>query len=495
MEEIQVIPLSESFIQIKCSKSIMMELWEYFSFRPDNYKFDPRFKNRIWDGYIRLLELKSGKLLRGLLPHVIDFAGKQGYSIDIGDLDLTEDFPVAHAEKFIKLLNLPEKYDVFDHQKETLIHCIRHKRATILSPTSSGKSLSIYMIVRQLLDYKCKKGLIVVPTTSLVSQLSNDMEDYGWDIDTNIHQIWSGKEKTSDKSLTISTWQSLYKMPKEFFDQFDFVIVDEVHLAEANSLKHIVSNCNNAYYRFGLTGTLKGTKTNQTVIEGLFGPVLQVITTKELMDKGLVSELKIKVIILKHANSACKMLSEDKSYETEIKYVIGNGERNDFIKNLTISLSGVTLLLFQYVDSHGKILEEKIKSSKMLGDRKVYFIDGDVDPEIREDWRQEIIKSNNAIIIASYGTYSTGINIPNMRHVIFGSPSKSRIRNLQSIGRGIRLSDGKSYATLYDIADDLSHGKRINHGLNHLKQRLEIYNGEKFTYKLYKVRLKDGRPD
>lgn len=291
-------------------------------------------------------------------------------------------------------------------------------------------------------------------------------------------------------NLIISTWQSLYKLPKEYFEQFDFIIGDEAHLFKAQSLTTIMSSCTNARYRIGLTGTLDGTKTHKLVLEGLFGPVEQVTTTRKLIDSGKVADFEIKCLVLKHDDAICKEM-KGKEYKDEIAYLVLNESRNKFIKNLALSLGTNTLILYQYVDKHGKILYDLIAGAKNIKDRKVFFIHGGVDAEMREEVRRITEEEKDAIIVASYGTFSTGINIKNLHNIIFASPSKSRVRNLQSIGRGLRQSEGKDKATLYDIADDLRVGKHMNFTLRHFVERVKIYNDEKFDYKLYKIGLKN----
>jgi len=374
------------------------------------------------------------------------------------------------------------------------IHVMRNKRALLLSPTASGKSLIIYLIIRQMIDYKKFKGLIIVPTTSLVEQLFTDFKDYssenGFDVDSNVHRIYQGKDKQTDKNLTISTWQSLYKLPKEYFHQFDYIIGDEAHQFKAQSLTSIMTSCTNTKYRIGLTGTLDGTQTHKIVLEGLFGPVQKLITTKELIDKKQLADFSIKCLVLKHNEMQCKQL-KDKTYQDEIDYIVSCESRNKFIKNLALSLGKNTLILFQYVDKHGKILYDIITKSKNVNNRKIFFVYGKTETEDRENIRKIMESENDAIIIASYGTFSTGINIRNLHNIIFASPSKSRVRNLQSIGRGLRTSESKEKATLYDIADDLRVGKHMNYTLKHFVERVRIYDEENFTYKLYKIGLKN----
>ena len=371
-----------------------------------------------------------------------------------------------------------------DYQLDAFVHAVRERRALLLSPTASGKSFIIYLLVR----YYAKRTLILVPTTSLVSQLASDFADYGFKSDALVHRVYAGQDKGSTKPITISTWQSIYKLPKEFFSQFDVVIGDEAHLFKAKSLTSILDKLSECRYRFGFTGTLDGTQTHRLVLEGLFGPVRKVISTKELIDKKHLADFNIKSIVLKYPEEVCKMIARSGNYQSEIDYIVKCEKRNKFIKNLTLSLEGNTLLLFQFVEKHGKILYDEITAE--AGDRKVFFVHGGVDGDNREEIRRIVENEPDAIIVASFGTFSTGVNIKNLHNIIFASPSKSRVRNLQSIGRGLRKSDTKDAATLYDIADDLTYKSKKNFSLIHFMERVKIYNEEKFKYKIYKVELK-----
>jgi superfamily II DNA or RNA helicase len=331
-----------------------------------------------------------------------------------------------------------------------------------------------------------RQTLIIVPTTTLVHQMYSDFEEYGFNSEKYCHKIFSGKDKNTDKPVVITTWQSIYKLRKDWFKKFDVVIGDEAHLFKAKSLTSILEKMEDTEYRFGFTGTLDGTQTHKLVLEGLFGPAQKVISTKELMDSGTLADFKIKILALKYHDEIRKIVSK-MDYQAEMDFLVSHEGRNKFIKNLALSLNGNTLLLFQYVDKHGRILEEMIKEE--AGDRKVFFIHGGVKGEERDDIRGIVEKENNAIIVASYGTFSTGVNIKNLHSIIFASPSKSKIRNLQSIGRGLRKSDTKDSATLYDIADDLSWKSTSNFTLKHLMERVKIYDEEKFDYKLYSIGL------
>lgn len=479
---------NEAFIQFECDRGLAQELSDYFCFFVPGYQFTPAFKSRMWDGKIRLADLRTFTIYHGLVPYIEAFCKERDYTLEIdSDINATENFSVVEAKSFIDTLNIP--YEVRDYQLKSFIQAVRNKRLLLLSPTASGKSLILYLIVRYLQETGYKKGLLIVPTTSLVEQMFSDFKSYGYDSDKYCHRQYSGKDKHTNCFLTITTWQSIYKNDKEYFEQFDFVLGDEAHQFKAKSLTTILSGCVNAKYRIGTTGTLDGTQTHKLVLEGLFGPVYRATSTSELIEKGQLADFKIKCLILKYPDSICKQ-ARDWDYNTEIDYIVQNEVRNLFIKNLTLSLDGNTLILFQFVEKHGKELYSIIKEK--AGNRHVFFVFGGTDVEIRESVRAITEKERNAIIVASYGTFSTGVNIRNLHNIIFASPSKSRVRNLQSIGRGLRIGENKTEAVLFDIVDDFRIGKFANYTLKHFIERVKIYDEEKFNYKFYNIELKDA---
>jgi superfamily II DNA or RNA helicase len=479
---------NESFIQFECDKGIAQELSDYFTFFVPGYQFVPAYKSRMWDGRIRLADLRTFTIYHGLVPYIEKFCQERDYKLSIDtDINATENFSVVEAKQFIDTLNLP--HEIRDYQFKAFIQAVRNKRMLLLSPTASGKSLIIYTIVRWLQEADFKKGLLIVPTTSLVEQMYSDFVSYGYDSEEYCHRQYSGKEKHTNKFLTITTWQSIYKNDKDYFEQFDFVLGDEAHQFKAKSLTTILSGCSNAKYRVGTTGTLDGTQTHRLVLEGLFGPVYKATTTAELIEKGQLASFKIKCLILKYHEAICKQ-ARGWDYNTEKDFIVSYKPRNDFIKNLTLSLEGNTLVLFQLVEKHGKELYESIKAEAK--NRHVFFVFGGTDVEVRESVRSITEKEKDAIIVASYGTFSTGVNIRNLHNIIFASPSKSRIRNLQSIGRGLRIGDNKTEAVLFDIVDDFRIGKFANYSLKHFIERVKIYDEEKFKYKFYNIELKNG---
>ena len=481
METVSIEKINEVYNKIHCDPSVAYELNDYFTFDVPGAKFMPAVRNKFWDGKIRLFQVMTGYLYGGLNLYVEEFCKSRNYVLDyISDFSDSE-FSIKEAKEFIDKLGLPEKYTPRDYQLEAFVHAVRQRRSLLLSPTASGKSFIIYLIMR----YYSVRTLIIVPTTSLVSQLYSDFADYGFQSDIFCHRIFSGQDKQSNKPITISTWQSIYKLPKEYFQQFDLVIGDEAHLFKAKSLTSILSKLENTKYRFGFTGTLDGSQTHKLVLEGLFGAVRKVVTTAELIEQKHLADFSIKSIVLSYPDDVRQLVSK-MDYQTEIDYLVRNEARNKFIRNLTLSLEGNTLLLFQFVEKHGKVLYDALKAET---DRPVYFVAGSVDGEEREEIRKIVEEQPNAIIVASYGTFSTGVNIKNLHNVIFSSPSKSRIRNLQSIGRGLRRSETKTDSTLYDIADDFTWKTKKNFTLLHFMERIKTYNEEKFPYKIYKVSI------
>lgn len=492
MVDIRITQPDSVMLKVECDRSLARELNGYFTFTVPNFQYTPAFKKRLWDGKIRLFNLYTQTIYAGLADLVIKFAKDRGYT---WEQTLTEYNTPTQEEikQFVDGLTITaggKQVRPYDYQVEAVQHALNRSRALLVSPTGSGKSLMIYLLCRWILDrHSTGKILIVVPTTSLVAQMLADFRDYSkqdtWKADRNIHTVMSGKDKTSTKRIIISTWQSIYNQPKEYYDNFIGVFGDECHLFKAKSLNSIMSNAKQTVYRIGTTGTLDGTQTHKLVIEGLFGPTYHTTTTKKLIDQDLLSSISIDCLQLQYSPEDIQ-ITKKMQYVDEIRWVVGNTRRNQFIKNLCNKLTGNTLVLFNFVELQGKPLYKLIQDSS---DKPVYFIHGATEVDEREQIRKVMDKGTDATLIASYGTCSTGINIRNIHNIVFASPSKSIIRVLQSIGRGLRKSDTKEQMKLIDIADDLRYKKYINHGMNHLHARLKIYTNEGFPYKLISVQL------
>ncbi len=479
---------NDVYLRIGTEQHIHHELSEYFTFEVPEAQFLQRQRRyKRWDGKIRLYSPGTGELYVGLFNYLVEWLEKMGYDYSVVDNEnfgtpgeTDGDVSPQTIAGFVRSLGLPVK--IRDYQLKSVYSALLRYRRLILSPTGSGKSLIIYCLMRWYLKRNLEV-LIIVPTTSLVEQLYKDFQSYGFYCEGIVDQIYGGKEKYTEAPVIISTWQSIYKEDKSYFKRFDAVIGDEAHLYKAKSLTGILSKCFNAKHRVGLTGTLDGLQCNQLVLEGLFGPVERSVRTAELQKAEYLSELKINILVCKH-----NYIGFD-TYQDEINYIIGHRKRNKIITGLARDLSDNTLILFNYIEKHGDVLWEMLNSINK--NKKLFYIHGGVPTDEREEVRQICESSNDAIILASYGTFSTGINIKNLHNVIFASPTKSRVRNLQSIGRALRKHDSKGRATLYDFADDISNGRFRNFTLNHLTERIRQYQDEKFNYSITEINLGD----
>jgi superfamily II DNA or RNA helicase len=474
MSKVIVSKVNEVFMKVDCDDGLARDLYDFFSFTVPGAKFMPSVKNRYWDGKVRLFSLKTKRIYIGLLPYVDEFCRERGYEFD-GITDVIgekTDIKFDLKKYFMKEYNLP--FEPRDYQMEAVETTIKYGRQLLLSPTASGKSLIIYLLAR----WYNKKTVIIVPTTSLVEQMTKDFIDYGYT--EPVCKIYSGQE-VFDAPITVTTWQSFAKAPKEVLDSFDVVIGDEAHLFKATTLKGILEKMKTTAIRVGTTGTLDGSEVHRLQLEGLFGPVKKVITSAQLIEEGTIAKIDIDCIILKHQK--CHKMS----YQEEMDYLVSSQERNHFITNLVANLKGNTLVLFQYIEKHGQPLWEMF-NPRIQG--TLHYVHGETDVEDRESVREIVERSDDNVILASYGTFSTGINIKRIDNIVFASPSKSRIRNLQSIGRGLRKADGKDSMRLFDIADDL---QCDNYTLAHLKERINIYSEENFPYEIKQFNL-HGNP-
>ena len=492
---------NESIALVDCDAGIAHGLSEYFSFFVPGYKYMKLYKRKIWDGKIRLFNSTSRELPAGLYPFVDEFCKRNSYTLkvessDYGSLvDRSEQDPndVFTYIKDLKLQSRGKPIDIRDYQFDAVMKALNLNRCVLLSPTGSGKSLIIYCLAQIWLKYltnevnypEADKVLVVVPTTSLVEQMEKDFIDYGYNA-KGIHKIYSGKDKDRiDSDIVVSTWQSIYKLDPEWFEQFGMVIGDECHGFKSKSLTDIMNKCSQAKYRIGTTGTLDNAQVHHLVLQGLFGKIHRVTTTKALQDSNTLAKLDINIIVLKYDEEIRKSLGKA-NYQDEIDFIVRNEKRNNFIRNLALDTDGNTLVLFNYVDKHGKPLFDMINNKAEEG-RKIFYVSGEVATSDREAIREITESQKNAIIVASLGTFSTGINIRNLHNIIFASPSKSQIKVLQSIGRGLRKSENGQATKLFDLADDLHTKGRKNYALLHSEERVKIYNKEEFNYKIIEV--------
>lgn len=485
--DITLVKVNELYMRVLAEKSVLLELESFFSFYVEGYKYMEKWKSGIWDGKIRLFKLSTSMIYSSLRENILKFCQAQGYSCDVDpSLDPIKHLP--EVREFVKQLPEISILEPYPYQISAFVGAIVENKSLILSPTASGKSLIFYMIVQFLLQHLEDKILLVVPTVSLVEQGVKDMISY--DLTGNIedmcHKIHSGKSKDSDRRVFVTTWQSVYKMPKEWFDKFGAVIIDEAHQADSSSLTGIIEKMPNALFRVGLTGTLSGAKTQELFMRGIFGKVIKTTTTKQLMDQGLLSTLFVRILHIKYPKADCKVISK-LDYKDEISFLNQHEKRNDLLMDLSLSQEGNVLLLFNFIENHGEKLFEKAEKVALDKGKLLYFVSGGTHVEERERIRELVEQHDNLVIYASYGVFSTGINMKNLRTVIFAHPFKSIIRNLQSIGRGLRLAEGKNIAVLIDFCDDLTYGKRHNFAYTHAIERMKLYENQEFEYKLENV--------
>ena len=490
MEIVKIRKINEAFMKIEADQGVMRDISEHFTFFADNYKFMQRYKIGMWDGKIRLLNLLTGKIYVGLLPRVLEVCKSLNYKVVFDDVnDFTPNsITKSDLEAWVKTLNLP--FNPRDYQFKSLHDMVNRKRMVVLSPTGSGKSLIIYMFIRWFLsEYPNEKLMLVVPNVHLVNQMYHDFEDYSsknlWNVEKYCKKIYSGQDKSFESSIIITTWQSVYKLKPTKFTPFKAVISDECHLAKATSLIAILEKMKNAEYRFGTTGTLDDINLNELTLCGLFGDVKRHVTTKTLIENKHLSSFRIKYITLKYPDDECKVVCK-MDYNDEINYILDHEKRNKFLKNLCKHLTGNTLILYTYVEKHGSVLSDILSD---IEDKETFFIHGGVNPTLREEIRKDVESKDNCLIVASYGTFSTGVNIKNLHNVIFASPTKSKVRSLQSIGRGLRLGENKDGCILFDICDDFCVKRKSNYMVKHGNERLKIYYKENFDIEMVNVKF------
>ncbi len=500
IDKIVVTKKDETYMLVHADRALSQEIKEFFTFEVPGAKYNPKVKEGIWNGKISLLNLRTKEMYIGLLSVLSEFCKSRSYELVI-DPELVTAVKISPDElvNFIKDLNIHsggKPLSLRDYQVVAIYTALTKQRRTLLSPTASGKSYILYCIVRWLIkQYPDLPVLLVVPNVGLVGQMLGDFSDYssenGYPIDDVTQTISAGQSKTIQKTtkIVISTWQSIYKESSRWFNQFSGVLVDEVHLAQATSIKTMMEHANQVAYRIGCTGTLSDTKTHELVITGLFGKVTRVTTTSELMKKNVVASIKVNCVVLNYTNPDERKAVKSLNYHDELDYICKHDKRNNFIAKMALNSTGYnkgnTLVLFNYVEKHGKVIYDLIM--EMLppdSNRKVFFIWGKVPGEDRNLMRKIVETEDDAIIVASYGTLSTGTNIKRLHNIITASPTKSIIRLLQSIGRGLRKAEGKDELVWIDIVDKFS---TKNFAYQHFVERLRIYNDEKFEYKITTV--------
>ena len=487
MSDMTLVPVDDVWMRVdNASPALLRELSDYFTFQTPGSEFMRRqARFRGWDGRVRLFKLKTRTIYRGLLHRVIEFA--ESHNWPNYKNDIPEPIPFLQGEEldlWLDSMELP--FPLRDYQRDALRAALDMNRGIIVSPTGSGKSYVIWLLTQAI---SVPKTLVIVPTIGLVQQMSSDFVSYGCEA-CNIHTISGGADKGSNKPIFVSTWQSIYDLPADYFRQFGMVVCDEVHLAKAKSLTGLMEKCAWVPYRYGFTGTINDTQAHRLILEGLFGEVRKVATTTGLVKAEQLAPLHVKMIVLEYPEQTRKNLRRSQ-YQDEVDYIVGEPARIEFIARLVAQHKGNTLVLFTLIDKHGKQLYERIR--QLCPTKDTYFVTGATGGDERENVRQtvETTDERDQVIVASFGVFSTGINLRRLHHLVFASAGKSKIRTLQSIGRGLRTHASKSKITIYDIVDDLRIGKRQNYAWRHASERAALYASEKFPVTLHPIKMEE----
>lgn len=419
---------------------------------------------------------ESGCLPIGLMPELCEFLAKCGYTYTINGSFGTTSFSEVEAKEFIKSLNIPSKFEIRDYQLQYFVKGVRNRRCICIAPTNAGKTLLTYLFFRY---FNCKM-LITVPSTTLVWQTIDAFKEYGYEGD-EVHGVVAGITKESGKLCTISTWQSLQQQGRVFFEQFDAVLGDEAHTNAGQTLQSIMNMLTEAKFRIGLTGSMPDEPLYKNIIVGCFGPVMTYITNEEMIRRGFSSECIIKVIRLNHGLE----MDTPWDYETERDWLLKNSNRNEFITNLVLSLKGNTFVMFKNI-SHGKHLFGRLQSRATI---PTYYVAGETSTTDRQKLIKIIENSKDSITVAST-VFATGVDISSIDNMVIVHPSKSKVKLLQTIGRGLRKNVNKPILTYVDLYDKVASSENvINTTMNHAIERGKIYKREKFKVKHYSVDL------
>jgi superfamily II DNA or RNA helicase len=451
-----------------------------------------------WDGYIRLFNIGSKTLPSGLYSRLVEIATERGYETEVIENPNAPEYGIPgqnissisyeSISEYMHGLDLygnGSKIEIRDYQIKAVYLALSNKQGILKAATGAGKSLIVYCIARYLTEMGGRM-LIIVPTIGLTTQFFGDFKDYssnnGYNVESNVHLISGGVDKSIQKPIVVSTFQSLKNETPEFFNSFTCILTDEGHKITSASFKSIYGKVS---YRLACTGTLHDLKCNLLEMISLTGPVYEIASAKDLIAAGQLVPMRIKGIQLNYSDEVCKAFKKV-DYDEEIGWITNNPRRNNFVSKLAVKCQGTTLILFRFIEQ-GQKLYEKIK--ELSPETPVYLIDGSVSKEDREAIRLAA-NSEDAKIIASYGTTSAGINLPAIANIIDAHPVKSKITFLQSIGRGLRLKEGKTHCNLFTIGDNMTYKRKPNTSFQHFGERLKLLTEEGYQFDIVMVDFK-----
>lgn len=488
MVDLKVRKLNEVMLEIDCDQGQAYSLRDYFAKFTPNYKYAPLFKMGAWDGKVKYFDMNNHTLPVGLLPMLNEYVNNYNLTceFDIEKKDFIDNSITDELlHNFYKEIFVDSKFYPRDHQHESIKNMLINRRAVIENCTSSGKSMIIYCLARYMLKMGLK-FIIIVPSISLTRQMFSDMQEYGWVDGPQLISILQSQDRNlynSDAPILISTWQSLYKKPVDFFDKYEGFIVDETHIlsSEAKAVTTLLKKLTKSHYRFGCTGTLPTHQTDLMNIYGYIGSLVYSVATSDMIDAGVLSDITVANIILRHPKGILNSLGKD--YAAEVRYTESSTKRKGVFRWIinNIKDDDNILILCTKVNQVKSIAEDV---AKHFPNRDVKIIYGAVNSDTREVIRKGMNAVGGQVLIATYGTFAVGVSVNRLHHVVFASSYKSKIKVLQSIGRGLRVHESKEKVIIWDIVDDMSlevDGKiHTNYLYKHWLERKRYYKANKF---------------
>lgn len=484
-----------------------------FTRKIQNWYFHPLVKKKLWDGTIKFID-RYMRIPVGLWVELKNKCKDFDIPLEFEDEDKMTDSSIDRDEyeKWVwdffrddKVYGKGGSKEIRDYQIEATYNILRAKRSCNEIATSAGKTLMIYLVMSYLLSHNIsKRCIIVVPSTSLIMQTMEDFEDYnsGDKIpDFVVQGIHGGTSKLkTNAQVVIGTFQSLTKLPQEWYEDVDVVCVDEAHYTNCKSVKDVITKCCNLEYAFGLSGTMKKDEksADHYTLQSYLGPFINDISASFLIKNDYATKVFIKVVKLNYLDDdirekLCNLIKNKQDIEgskllaIERKLVNENPTRFNFICDFIAKTTKNSLVLFSDIKGgYGRKIYDWLGNNT---NKNVYYVDGATSTEQRDDYFNAMRNNDNCVLVASFGTLSTGVSINQIYNIFFVESYKSDKIIRQSIGRGMRKQEGKDRVTIIDFVDDFSFKNNKNYLLKHGEERMKTYEEQHFPYKVWEVNL------
>jgi superfamily II DNA or RNA helicase len=455
-----------------------------FKFDVPGARYLPAVRLGRWDGKVSFFQL-SGSSYINLLPDILEHLDQRGYVIEVEDLrDYQTNFEFAEVTEATFAHKVwPATHPIAgkpvvlrDYQIELINRYLKNPQCLQEIATGAGKTLMTAALSYSVEQYG--RSIVIVPNKDLVRQTEADYKNLGLDVG-----VYFGDRKEFGKTHTICTWQSLNNMLKntkageaevtigEFIEGVVCVMVDEVHMAKADALKTLLTGVmSHIPIRWGLTGTVPKEDMDKCSILCSLGPVVGQLSASELQDQGVLANCHVNVVQLADH-------SEYQNYQSELKYLLENQDRMEYIAKLSekINETGNTLILVDRIAA-GQAIASLIDGA--------VFVNGTTKADKRKEEYDEVAGATGKIIVATYGVAAVGINIPRIFNLVLLEPGKSFVRVIQSIGRGIRKAEDKDFVQIWDITSTCKFAKR------HLTKRKVFYRDANYPFTVEKVEWK-----